>query len=133
MNPELAVACDQASSSTPSMTIRLQSADVGGGCEQRRWRDAAPRNKAHKAAMGKHSVHKLIASVVAAIVVVIGMRIAGVTFADLFKIIGKDASNAAADIKAVANGDYSKGNIPKQPRESAVAANEGDYDPELKK
>jgi hypothetical protein len=78
-------------------------------------------------------VHKLIASVVAAIVVVIGMRIAGVTFADLFKIIGKDASNAAADIKAVANGDYSKGNVAKQPRESTVAANEGDYDPELKK
>jgi hypothetical protein len=78
-------------------------------------------------------VHKLIASIAAAIVAVIGMRIAGVTFADILKAIGKDASNAAADIKAVANGDYSKGNVSKQPRESTVGANEGDYDPEMKK
>jgi hypothetical protein len=77
-------------------------------------------------------VHKLIASIAIAIVTIIGMRIAGVTLADLFKAIGKDANNAATDIKALANGDYSKAKLPDQPR-AQVGANEGDYDDQMKK
>lgn len=77
-------------------------------------------------------MQKLIASIAIAIVTVVGMRVFGVTFGDIFKAISKDANNAATDIKALANGDYSKAKLPDQPR-ATVSANEGDYDDDMKK
>jgi hypothetical protein len=77
-------------------------------------------------------VHKLIASIAIAIVTLVGMRLVGITFGDIFRAISKDANNAATDIKALANGDYSKANVSDQPR-AKVSANEGDYDDDMKK
>jgi hypothetical protein len=77
-------------------------------------------------------MQKLIIGAVIFVMTAVGMRAFGVGIGDIFKAVQADATNAAADIKALFRGDFKKVRLSELPQPK-VGANEGDYDEDMKK
>lgn len=78
-------------------------------------------------------MQKFIIGAIAIGVTAVGMRIAGVSVGDVLKLVRTDASNAAADIKALVKGDFKQQRKQGEALTPKVGANDGDYDAEMKK